>query len=152
MLPSGAQLTFTQTSKFASFASPRCNIAPYSAWTVSQEDFMTTYKAPVADTLFVLNDVLGYERYSNLPGFAGASPDLLDAVLGEAATLAENVIHPLNQVGDHEGCVRHADGSVTTPTGFKDGYDQYREGGWMSLAIPEEFGGQGLPYTVHTAV
>ena len=113
---------------------------------------MTTYKAPVADTLFILNDVLGYERYSNLPGFADASPDLLDAILGEAAKLAENVIHPLNQVGDHEGCVRHADGSVTTPTGFKDGYDQYREGGWMSLAIPEEFGGQGLPYTVHTAV
>ena len=113
---------------------------------------MTIYKAPVADTLFVLNDVLGYERYSNLPGFSDASADLLDAILGEAAKLAENVIHPLNQVGDREGCIRHEDGSVTTPKGFKEAYDQYREGGWMSLAIPAEFGGQGLPYTVHTAV
>ena len=113
---------------------------------------MTIYRAPVQDTLFVLNDVLGYQRYSNLAGFSDATPDVLEAILAEGAKLAENVMHPLNRVGDLEGCVRHDDGSVTTPKGFKDAYDQYREGGWMGLAAPAEFGGQGLPYAVHTAV
>ncbi|MDX8526164.1 acyl-CoA dehydrogenase [Mesorhizobium sp. MSK_1335] len=113
---------------------------------------MTTYRAPIQDTLFVLNDVLGYQRYSNLPGFSDATPDVVEAILAEGARLAENVMHPLNRVGDMEGCVRHDDGSVTTPKGFKEAYGQYREGGWMGLAAPAEFGGQGLPYAIHTAV
>jgi acyl-CoA dehydrogenase len=113
---------------------------------------MPTFRAPVQDTLFVLNDVLGYERYSNLAGFSDASPDVLEAILAEGAKLAENVMHPLNRVGDMEGCVRNDDGSVTTPKGLKEAFDQYREGGWMGLAVPVEHGGQGLPYTVHSAV
>ena len=113
---------------------------------------MPIYKAPVEDTLFILNDVLGIERYNNIPGFSDVTPDMLDAIVGEAAKLAEEVLFPLNLSGDQEGCVRHPDGSVTTPKGFKEAYELYRESGWLGLAAPEEFGGQGLPYTLHTAI
>jgi len=116
------------------------------------EEEMPTYTAPVRDTQFVLNDVLGYERYSNLPGFADASPDVLEAILAEAAKLTENVIQPTNRAGDVEGCDRHDDGSVTTPKSFRQAFDEYRQGGWIGLAAPVEFGGQGLPYVVHNAV
>jgi acyl-CoA dehydrogenase len=113
---------------------------------------MPVFKAPVDDTLFILNDVLGYERYMNLPGFADASPDIVEAILQEGARLSEEVMLPLNQVGDKEGCTRHDDGTVTTPKGFKEAYKQYCEGGWLGLAAPAEFGGQGLPYALHVAV
>ncbi len=113
---------------------------------------MPSYRAPVEDTLFILNDVLGFERYNNLAGFGDASPDIVEAILGEGAKLAENTLFPVNQTGDHEGCVRLDDGSVTTPKGFKEAFDQYREGGWVGLAVPQEFGGQGLPYALHVAV
>jgi Acyl-CoA dehydrogenase N terminal len=83
---------------------------------------MPTYKAPVDDALFLLNDVFHLER--NLPGFGDASPDVMEAVLREVAKFSEEVLTPLNRVGDREGCTRHADASVTTPTGFKDAFKQ----------------------------
>ncbi|MGH6771251.1 MAG: acyl-CoA dehydrogenase C-terminal domain-containing protein [Xanthobacteraceae bacterium] len=113
---------------------------------------MPTYKAPVEEVLFLLNDVFQMARYNNLPGFADASPDLVEAILNEAGKLAEEVVAPLNRSGDEEGCTRHEDGSVTTPTGFKEAYRQYAEGGWMGISAPAEFGGQGLPETMTAIV
>ena len=80
---------------------------------------MPIYKAPVEDVSFLLNDVFQIDRYDNLPGFSDSSADVREAILGEAAKLAEEVLQPLNRVGDLEGCTRHDDGRVTTPKGFK---------------------------------
>ncbi len=109
---------------------------------------MPVYRAPVQDTLFLLNDVLGIERYANLPGFANATPDMIEAVLTEAGKFCEEVLFPINQSGDLEGCTRHDDGSVTTPKGFKEAYNAYCEAGWGLLTAPEAFGGQGLPHVI----
>jgi alkylation response protein AidB-like acyl-CoA dehydrogenase len=113
---------------------------------------MPTYTAPVDEVLFLLNDVLGYQNHSNLPGFADAPPDVLEAVVREAARLCEEVMQPLNMVGDREGVTRLPDGSVKTPTGFKDAYRAFVEGGWAGVAIPPEFGGQGLPTVITAAL
>ncbi len=112
---------------------------------------MPQYQAPVTDTKFILNEVLGVEKYANLPGFENASLDMIDAILTEGAKFVENVIFPINQVGDLEGCTRHDDGSVTTPTGFKEAYNQYCEAGWGTLSGPEAFGGQGMPHIISMA-
>ncbi|PQA89165.1 acyl-CoA dehydrogenase C-terminal domain-containing protein [Hyphococcus luteus] len=113
---------------------------------------MTTYTAPLKDMQFVLNEVLQISKYSNLPGFSEASEDVVEAILEEGAKMASNVLHPINQSGDKEGCTRHEDGSVTTPKGFKEAYEIYKQGGWQGLSFDPDYGGQGLPYILAVAV
>ena len=109
---------------------------------------MPRYQAPVEDAFFLINDVFDYQRYGNLPGFSEADPDTVRAIFEEGGKFAEEVLHPLNQSGDREGCTRHDDGSVTTPGGFRQAYDQMAEAGWIGLVADPEFGGQGLPYVL----
>ncbi len=112
---------------------------------------MPRYDAPVRDMQFVLHDLLSLQSYSNLPGFADASPDLIDQILEEAGKFAKEVLHPLNMIGDEQGCKRASDGSVKTPDGFADAYAQMVDNGWSLLGVDPEIGGQGLPYTLNTA-
>ncbi len=107
---------------------------------------MPTYKAPVSDTVFLLNDVFDYARYANEPGFAEAPIDVVEHVLTEGAKFVEEVAQPLNRIGDVEGCKRNEDGSVTTPSGFKAAYKALAEGGWVGIAGDPKYGGQGLPH------
>ncbi len=112
---------------------------------------MTSYAAPLAEMRFVLNDLVGLSEVAALPGCEDASPDLVDAILEEAGKLASGVIAPLNHIGDQQGCVLE-NGVVRTPEGFKDAYRQFVEGGWNGLPFDPEYGGQGLPWLVSTAV
>jgi len=110
------------------------------------ESTVPTYKAPVSDTVFLLSDVFNYANYANAPGFSEAPIDVVEAVLSEGAKFVEEVVQPLNRVGDIEGCKRGADGAVTTPNGFKEAYKALVAGGWVGLAGDPAFGGQGLPH------
>ena len=109
------------------------------------------YTAPVRDLMFVLKDVLDIDRYSNLPGFADASSDLVQQILEEGAKLAEGVIAPVNKAGDQEGCKWNPDNTVVTPTGWKDAYKQMVDGGWTALSSDPAYGGQGMPAVVSSA-
>jgi len=112
---------------------------------------MPQYTPPIRDTRFVLEHVVGLDRHANVDGFANATPDTVDAVLEEGGRFVAEVLFPLNQVGDQEGCVRHDDGSVTTAAGFKEAYAQFVESGWGTLSAPEAYGGQAMPHVVSTA-
>jgi alkylation response protein AidB-like acyl-CoA dehydrogenase len=112
---------------------------------------MQNYKATQRDTLFVTQELLDMEAHYQQLGFEDATDDLIRAIYDEAAKFAENVLAPLNQVGDEVGC-QFDDGVVTTPPGFKEAYKQYVDGGWPSMAHPVEHGGQGLPYSLSTTM
>ncbi|MBX9898897.1 MAG: acyl-CoA dehydrogenase N-terminal domain-containing protein, partial [Qipengyuania sp.] len=113
---------------------------------------MPTYTAPARDARFIVNEVLDLASYGNLPGFESATPDIVEMVIGEGGRFCQEVLAPLNRSGDEEGCTRHADGSVTTPAGFKEAYQQFKEAGWGTLAQPEAFGGQGMPHVLAFAL
>jgi alkylation response protein AidB-like acyl-CoA dehydrogenase len=109
---------------------------------------MPDYKAPLRDIKFVMSELLDSEQhYANLNGGEDATPDMIDAIIAEGAKFCEQILSPLNQVGDREGCTL-TDGGVTTPTGFKEAYQQYVEGGWPSMTANPNYGGQGLPHSL----
>ena len=109
---------------------------------------MSDYKAPLRDIRFIQNELLNYpEHYTKLPDAQDATPDMVDTILDEAAKFCEQVLAPLNAVGDEQGCVFN-NGEVTTPAGFKEAYQQFVAGGWPSLSGEKKYGGQGLPHSL----
>jgi butyryl-CoA dehydrogenase len=112
---------------------------------------MPSYQAPLRDMRFVLYELHDGDGLTALPGFEEFGRDLIDPVLDEAAKVCGEVLAPLNRTGDEEGC-HLENGVVRTPTGFKDAYTLFREGGWTGIACDPEFGGQGLPKSVNTLV
>jgi alkylation response protein AidB-like acyl-CoA dehydrogenase len=110
---------------------------------------MTIYKAPLRDMQFVMQDLLNYEKhYQSLPACDELNQELIDAILGEASKFSEEVVAPLNAVGDETGCQMLDNGEVRTPPGFKEAYQQYVDGGWPSLDQPSRYGGQDLPLSI----
>ncbi|MBL8451017.1 MAG: acyl-CoA dehydrogenase [Dechloromonas sp.] len=113
---------------------------------------MTAYRVPLAEMRFVMDELAGFaELGSQCPAWGEVTPDLADAVLREAARFAEEVLLPLNRVGDREGC-RLESGQVTTPPGWREAYRAFCAGGWNGIACPPEYGGQGLPASLAVAV
>jgi alkylation response protein AidB-like acyl-CoA dehydrogenase len=112
---------------------------------------MSDYRAPVKDMRFVINELAELEKIAGLPGYEEATPDLIEAVLEEAAQLASEVIAPTNSIGDEKG-TRVENGQVIVPDEFHTAYKQYVEGGWSGIGFNPEFGGQGLPALMAVAV
>ncbi|HIN21864.1 MAG TPA: acyl-CoA dehydrogenase [Rhodospirillales bacterium] len=112
---------------------------------------MTEYQAPLDDMRFVLNELADLDAVAQLPGFEEVTPDLVDAILEQAGKLGAEVLAPLNRSGDIEGC-QLENGVVRTPKGFPEAYVQFIEGGWNGVPFDPDYGGQGLPYLVTTAV
>ncbi|SVB33201.1 uncharacterized protein METZ01_LOCUS186055, partial [marine metagenome] len=112
---------------------------------------MSEYRAPVREMLFVINELAGLEQLSRLSGFEEVTPDLVEAILQEAAQLADEVIAPTNQIGDAIG-TRVEDGQVRVAPEFSAAYRQYVDGGWAGLTGNPKHGGQGLPFLINVAV
>ena len=112
---------------------------------------MPEYKAPIRDIKFVMQELLDCDQHYQALGYEDASLDMVDAIISEAAKFTEQVIAPINQSGDAQGCT-WKNGEVITPDGFKEAYQQYVEGGWPTLAQNLEFGGQGLPHSLNTSI
>jgi 3-(methylthio)propanoyl-CoA dehydrogenase len=112
---------------------------------------MSDYRAPVKDMRFVMDEIVGLADIAQLPGYEDATADMADAILDEAAKFASGVLAPLNKSGDQQGCKLGPDG-VITPDGWKDAYKAFCDSGWNGLAMPVDFGGQGLPETFGIAV
>ena len=114
---------------------------------------MPQYNPPLRDIQFVIHELLNADKaFAALPAFADVDKDTINQIIEEAGKFATEIAFPLNQVGDKEGCTRHEDGSVTTPAGFKDAYQQYVDSGWPALSCDPEYGGQGLPQLLNSAL
>src|SRR6202012_739578 len=112
---------------------------------------MPIYRAPIDEDKFVLNELLEIAQHRDLPDYGDLTPDLVDDILTNAGKFCEEVLQPLNQSGDEEGC-RFENGTVTTPKGFREAYKAYSEAGWGGLGAPEEYGGAGMPPIITMAV
>ena len=112
---------------------------------------MATYKAPLREMRFVLQELLSVDALAKLPGYEEATGDVVEAILEEGAKLCENELLPLNRSGDEEGC-HYENGVVRTPKGFKEAYKLFADGGWPALSCAPRYGGQGLPKVVSLAV
>ncbi len=114
---------------------------------------MPTYTAPLRDMQFVLHEMLNVEStYKAFPAYQDLDAPTINQILEEAGKFASEVIQPLNQIGDRDGCTRNPDGSVTTPAGFRAAYQSFIEAGWPALACDPAYGGQGLPLLVNAAL
>ena len=114
---------------------------------------MPTYTPPIRDMQFVIHELLAADKtYAQLPAHKEIDQETINQIIEEAGKFASEVVFPLNQIGDRQGCKRLDDGSVTTPEGFKSAYQQYIDGGWPALSCDPQYGGQGLPQLINTAL